>query len=63
MASFFYCRRVYRSSSISFLLASRFNFQFSYSAPPIQYGIKEIKNIINQNPMVKMVRNAKNPRY
>lgn len=46
------------------LLASRLSFSNSIMLPPNQYGTtNNNKNIINQKPMVKMVKNAKNPKY
>ena len=36
----------------------------STKAPPTQYGITKVKRkIINQNPIVRMVKNAKKPKY
>ena len=42
--------------------ASLFNFKFSQIVPPIQYGTTNVKRKINnQNPVVKINMNNKNP--
>jgi hypothetical protein len=46
------------------LLASFLSLNISRRLPINQYGTTKVnKKIINQKPMVKMVKNAKNPKY
>ena len=56
-SSFFY-------SLSSASLALRFSLYISIRLPNNQYGITKVsKKIINQNPMVNIVKKAKNPKY
>ena len=45
-------------------LAARFSLKASIAEPNTQYGMAKVRRkIINQNPIVSMVKNAKNPKY
>ena len=45
-------------------LAARFSLNASKAEPNNQYGMAKVsKKIINQKPIVRMVKNAKNPKY
>jgi hypothetical protein len=46
------------------LRAANFSLKNSIADPKTQYGIAKVnKNIINQNPKVKIDKKAKNPKY
>ena len=60
------CLKFYIKKSYSSITAFSFFLYFhsSLKYPTIQYGITKVnKKIINQNPMVKMVKKSKNPEY
>lgn len=50
----------YRDSSCLFAL---FSLNLSQVAPPTQYDTKLTRKNINQNPIVRMVKKSKKPKY
>ncbi|MBT8303566.1 MAG: hypothetical protein KJP09_03775, partial [Bacteroidia bacterium] len=55
---------IFYDSSLSAFFFSLRSLNISNIAPGSQYVvIKPIRNIINQNPIVNIVKNAKKPKY
>lgn len=63
MLGFVFYKKLNYSFNFAFL-AARFSLKLSIAEPKTQYGMAKVnKNIMSQNPMVKILMNAKNPKY